>query len=181
MSSLPPSPEPSHSEPSPPPAEPHDTFAGQGCLGSAALIFGLAVFCLAAVEEAGLPFRMPRSWYAHRVLWFFLAMSALAAAWALLRGTPPDTSRRRKVFDRVILYTRPGCHLCDEARLVLQRYSARLPVIEEIDIDSDPHLAERFGQEIPVVEIDGTIRFRGRVNEILLRRLIAGRQLREVV
>ena len=69
----------------------------------------------------------------------------------------------------VILYTRHGCHLCDLAHELLVRYKL---IPREVDIDSDPELAERFGDIIPVVEIDGKIRFRGRIDETLLRRLV---------
>jgi glutaredoxin len=73
---------------------------------------------------------------------------------------------------QVVLYTRQGCHLCDEALAVLQshRLSPRL-----VDIDTDPELRQRYNECVPVVEIDGQERFRGRVNEVLLRRLIAGK------
>lgn len=69
----------------------------------------------------------------------------------------------------VVLYTRQGCHLCDEARAVLERHglSPRL-----VDIDADPLLRERYNECVPVVEVDGCERFRGRVNEVLLRRLV---------
>jgi hypothetical protein len=43
----------------------------------------------------------------------------------------------------------------------------------EVDIDRDPELVARFSTCVPVVELDGKVRFRGRVNEVLLRRLIA--------
>ncbi len=69
----------------------------------------------------------------------------------------------------VVLYTRRGCHLCDEALSLLSRYGYR-PTIVDID-ESEGHLA-RFNECVPVVEIDGRIRFRGRVSETLLRRLI---------
>ena len=69
----------------------------------------------------------------------------------------------------VKLYTRQGCHLCDNAYEILIRNGL---VPESIDIDADPSLVERFNECVPVVEIDGKIRFRGRVNEFLLRRLL---------
>src|SRR5262245_66416445 len=67
----------------------------------------------------------------------------------------------------VILYTRQGCHLCEEALAVLERHglSPRL-----VDIDADPILRERYNECVPVVEIDGCERFRGRGNGVLLRR-----------
>ena len=74
---------------------------------------------------------------------------------------------------RVMLYTRNGCHLCEDAKALLVRHGL---AVQEVDIDADPHLAERYGLCIPVVEIDGRERFRGRVDERLLVRLLAGRR-----
>lgn len=70
------------------------------------------------------------------------------------------------------LYTRDGCHLCDEAHDLLIRYGLRPRLI---NIDFDPVLREQFTSCVPVVLIDGRIRFRGRINEVLLRRLLARR------
>lgn len=71
----------------------------------------------------------------------------------------------------VVLYTRRGCHLCDEAHQLLTAHGL---APELIDVDADPELRERFNECVPVVEIDGKIRFRGRVDEVLLRRLLVG-------
>ena len=70
---------------------------------------------------------------------------------------------------QVILYTRPGCHLCDDALALLLRYGLAPCTI---DIDQHPELLARYNTCVPVVEIDGQVRFRGRVNEVLLRRLL---------
>jgi glutaredoxin len=70
---------------------------------------------------------------------------------------------------KVILYTRDGCHLCEEAQEVLSEFGIS-PIL--VDIDHDPELRERFDTCVPVVEIDGQIRFRGRVEPALLRRII---------
>ncbi len=72
---------------------------------------------------------------------------------------------------RIVLYTRPGCHLCDDALSLLRRYGLS-PTL--VDIDADAALRKRYTDCVPVVEIDGQERFRGRVNEVLLRRLLAG-------
>jgi len=69
----------------------------------------------------------------------------------------------------VVLYTRQGCHLCEEALAVLEQHGLRPRLV---DIDADSELRERFNECVPVVEIDGRERFRGRVNELLLQRLI---------
>ena len=68
-----------------------------------------------------------------------------------------------------VLYTRQDCHLCEEARQILERNGF---LVESIDIDRDETLREQFDLCVPVVEIDGRVRFRGRVNEVLLRRLV---------
>ena len=75
---------------------------------------------------------------------------------------------------RLTIYSRPGCHLCDEAVDLLEKYRRWLPPFELVNIDEDPQLVERFNEQVPVVECDGRIRFRGKVNEVLLRRLIEG-------
>lgn len=72
---------------------------------------------------------------------------------------------------QVTLYTRAGCHLCDDAREVLETHGLAPTAV---DIDSDPELCAKFTACVPVVEIDGKIRFRGRVDPVLLRRLLAG-------
>ena len=72
----------------------------------------------------------------------------------------------------VILYTRKDCHLCDEAKATLVRHGL---VPEEVDIDLDSALVEQYNECVPVVVLDGVVRFRGRVEEVLLRRLLRGR------
>jgi glutaredoxin len=70
-----------------------------------------------------------------------------------------------------VLYTRSGCHLCDEAEASLRKYGFE---IERVDIVASPELKERYGRCVPVVVIDGHERFRGRVDPRLLRRLVRG-------
>ncbi|MBA4107613.1 MAG: NrdH-redoxin [Pirellula sp.] len=69
----------------------------------------------------------------------------------------------------VVIYTRNGCHLCEEAEALLVAQGIA-PIL--IDVDADEALRERFNECVPVVEIDGKIRFRGRVDPVLLRRLL---------
>jgi glutaredoxin len=59
----------------------------------------------------------------------------------------------------VVLYGRPDCHLCDEARRgLLELRSDGLDFeLEEIDIDADDGLQRRFMERIPVIELDGEI------------------------
>jgi glutaredoxin len=58
---------------------------------------------------------------------------------------------------RVILYSRPGCHLCDQAREQIQalRGEGLRFELQEIDIDSDDELLTRYLERIPVVALDG--------------------------
>ncbi len=60
---------------------------------------------------------------------------------------------------RLVLYARPDCHLCDEARAGLERLLADGASfeLEEVDIDSDDELLKRYLERIPVVELDGEI------------------------
>jgi predicted thioredoxin/glutaredoxin len=73
----------------------------------------------------------------------------------------------------VLMYTRQGCHLCDDAWEVLRRAATRHRLsLAKADVDGDPALAERYGECVPVVLIDGRVRFRGAVNEVLLERVL---------
>jgi hypothetical protein len=76
------------------------------------------------------------------------------------------------------LYSRPGCHLCDEMKGVVQRVigAAEVPAtVEEIDISTDAHLEERYGLEIPVLLIDGRKAAKYRVTEAELTRILRER------
>ena len=59
---------------------------------------------------------------------------------------------------RLTLYSRPGCHLCEEARAVLERLPRRYGVVvDEIDIRTDPQLFRAYDIRIPVIVFeDGT-------------------------
>jgi glutaredoxin len=73
----------------------------------------------------------------------------------------------------VIVYSRPGCHLCDEAKHAI--LSSSLPdhfTLEEVNIESDPELLRKYKYDIPVVLIDGVEAFRHRVNTEEFKRLI---------
>ena len=65
----------------------------------------------------------------------------------------------------VIIYSRPGCHLCDEAKAVIKGAgcSDRF-TLEEVNIDSDAELLEKYKHDIPVIAIDGVESFIHRVD-----------------
>jgi glutaredoxin len=60
---------------------------------------------------------------------------------------------------RLVLYARPDCHLCDEARAGLEslRSDGLDFELDEIDIDSDEELLKRYLERIPVIELEGEI------------------------
>jgi hypothetical protein len=76
---------------------------------------------------------------------------------------------------RVTLYGRAGCHLCEEARAVVARVCADLGEdFVEVDIDTDPALLDRYGEEIPVTLVDGRQHDFWRVDEQRLRAALTG-------
>ena len=72
-----------------------------------------------------------------------------------------------------IVYTRAQCCCCHTALDVLTKARERYGfAIEEIDVDGDPGLVVQFDNEVPVVALNGKVRFRGVVNPMLLDRLV---------
>jgi glutaredoxin len=70
----------------------------------------------------------------------------------------------------VVLYGRPGCHLCDDAREILLRVRESVPFeLREIDIEGDDALHAAYLERIPVVAIDGIEMFEFFVDESALR------------
>jgi glutaredoxin len=70
----------------------------------------------------------------------------------------------------VTLYTRAGCHLCQEAERVLEAERAGTPFrLEKVDVDRDPALARRYGVRVPVVAVDGVELFEYEVPADLLQ------------
>jgi glutaredoxin len=78
---------------------------------------------------------------------------------------------------RLVLLSRAGCHLCDDARAVLAPVATELGVgWEERDVDADPRLADEYGDRVPVVLLDGAEHSYWRVDESRLRAALAGRR-----
>ena len=76
------------------------------------------------------------------------------------------------------IYSRPGCHLCDEMKAVVQRVAGSVPLtVEEIDISRDAELDERYGLEIPVLMVDGKKAAKYRIAEGELLRILKQRAL----
>ena len=74
---------------------------------------------------------------------------------------------------KATLYGKPGCHLCDDARAVVERVRADHPFeLTEVDVTLDPELNRAYGERIPVLELDGEELFEFFVDEAELRRRI---------
>ncbi len=72
------------------------------------------------------------------------------------------------------IYTRQGCHLCEVAEQLLRNHGLTPTMIDiDADPDADPKLLADYNQCVPVVMIDGKVRFRGKVDPVLLKRLLA--------
>jgi glutaredoxin len=79
-----------------------------------------------------------------------------------------------EVPPRVVLYSKPGCHLCDDARAVVEAVCAELgESYDEVDITGSDDLVRRFGEEIPVTFVDGRQHDFWRVDETRLRAALA--------
>lgn len=65
----------------------------------------------------------------------------------------------------VIVYSRPGCHLCDEAKAAIEKSNCSDHfTLEEVNIESDDELLRKYKYDIPVITIDGEEAFRHRVD-----------------
>jgi glutaredoxin len=71
------------------------------------------------------------------------------------------------------VYTRRGCHLCDDALDLLDRQRRRFAFdLTVVDVDTNPEWAAQYGECVPVTVINGKLRFRGGINPVLLARLL---------
>lgn len=155
-----------------------EKISSHGVLGSLLLAAGMILLVLRGFESMHAISAFPRFWHNNETLWWGLGLALFGfGAWLLAQSTSTEDrgwrpARPGRRFHKLILYTRAGCHLCEEARAILDRHARWLPAVVEVDIDHDPRLVERFGSCVPVVSFDGKVRFRGRVSPALLRRLI---------
>lgn len=74
---------------------------------------------------------------------------------------------------KLLLYTKPGCHLCDEMKIVVANVARQFSVeVEEVDISADPDLMQEYGEQIPVLMLDGKKIAKYRISEAdLIRRI----------
>ena len=79
--------------------------------------------------------------------------------------------KRAAPMPRVVVYGRVDCCLCDEAWELLEKVRKSEDFeLSKVDVDTDPALAERYGHEVPVIEIGGRKAFKFRVSEREFRR-----------
>lgn len=75
---------------------------------------------------------------------------------------------------RVRLYAKPGCHLCDDAREIIERVCAETgSSYDEVDITTSEELMRAYGEQIPVTLVDGRQHDFWRVEETRLRAALA--------
>lgn len=78
--------------------------------------------------------------------------------------------------EKVTLYSRPNCCLCDDAEAAIRKVIPRYHVeFEIVDVSEDEALEQAFGPMVPVVAVDGRVLFYGKVSEIRLHRILAGK------
>jgi glutaredoxin len=78
----------------------------------------------------------------------------------------------------VTIYSRQGCHLCDQMKALVERVGHSMAMaiaVEEIDVSTDPALEARYGSDIPVLIVGGTKAAKYRVTEAELRRILVAR------
>ena len=72
---------------------------------------------------------------------------------------------------RIDIYSRPGCHLCDEAKAAIEPFRERYAVVlRTINVESSADLENRYGSDIPIVLVNGEEAFRHRVDRTELER-----------
>lgn len=126
-----------------------------------------------------IPLPFPGFWYTTRAFHVLFCAGLAVLGWLIHRNVTTleqSADDAGVVFQSVVVFCKPECSLCDTAMEVLTDFSYALPEIKTVDISGDEELEELYASFVPVVEIDGRIRFRGIVSAELLARLIEARQ-----
>jgi|SRR5579859_1591800 len=78
------------------------------------------------------------------------------------------------ILPKIVFYTKAGCHLCDDARDLLEDLAADTPFeLTEIDIRTDMSIFETYRYRVPVIIIDGQTIVEGRISQADLRQAFA--------
>ena len=77
---------------------------------------------------------------------------------------------------KLTIYSRPGCHLCDDMKELVRKVARTIPLaLEDVDIYGDDELEERYGLEIPVLFVEGERVASVRISEGALVRILTSR------
>jgi glutaredoxin len=86
------------------------------------------------------------------------------------------------MMNDLVLYTRKDCGLCEEMKQVIGQLATRLPLnVQELDIDSSAELEKQFGNEVPVLFINGRKAFKYRVTTKELEKTLKKQKISPVV
>ena len=122
----------------------------------------------------------PTFWFTSRNFHVVICIGLIVLSWLCHRhaGGRQDSRAAATLpaFQSMVLYGKPDCCLCDRASDLLAEYSHALPEVQKVDISGDEKLESLYAECVPVVEIDGRVRFRGIVSVRLLERLIEAKQ-----
>ncbi len=84
--------------------------------------------------------------------------------------------RHKRNVTALTLYSRPGCHLCDDMEATIARVARTVPLtLEVVDISSHADLEATYGLEIPVLLVNGKKAAKYRISEDELRRILTAR------
>ena len=156
-------------------------------IGSVLLGTGGIFSVLMFVDHSGLELlTMPAFWYRSRPMHLLICLGFFVCGLYLLRSQAQtakfDDNHLKRIgntqplFQSVRFYSKANCPLCDDTLDILETYCDWMPEIEFVDITGDQQLEQLHGEWVPVIEIDGRVRFRGGVDPVLLQRLLTARQ-----
>ncbi len=95
----------------------------------------------------------------------------------ITNGSPEDDRLAASEARAITLYTRPGCHLCEEAKALIEPMLREFgATLREVNIDEDAVLRQRYGTDIPVIFIGARKAAKHRVDPVKFRR-----QLRDAI
>ena len=92
----------------------------------------------------------------------------------IMNGSPEDKRLAASGPRAITLYTRPGCHLCEEAKALIESLLSEFgATLREVNIDEDEVLRQRYGTHIPVIFIGSRKAAKHRVDPVKFRRQLS--------
>ena len=89
----------------------------------------------------------------------------------IMNGSPEDKRLAASEPRAITLYTRPGCHLCEEAKALIESLLSEFDAtLREVNVDEDEVLRQRYGTDIPVIFIGSRKAAKHRVDPLRFRR-----------